>query len=158
EATGTVYVLDEAAHLTSTVKVPDTGGGPLDLEVREDHLFVNAPTTSKAEVVDDQGRVKLVDKYANNILGGDPPPPVPPPPPPRPPLGPPGAPANVRAAAGNAQAKVSWSPAPANGAPITKYVVEGDGKPPHEVGADQRSLDVTGLTNGQQYTFTVYAV
>src|SRR5262249_33896288 len=49
EATGTVYVLDEAAHLANTVKVPDTGGGPLDLEVREDHLFINAPTTSKAE-------------------------------------------------------------------------------------------------------------
>jgi hypothetical protein len=38
-----------------------------------------------------------------------------------------------------------------------KYVVEGDGKS-REVGAGQRSLDVTGLTNGQPYTFTVYAV
>jgi hypothetical protein len=158
EATGTVYVLDEAGHLANTIKVPDTAGGPIDLEVREDHLFINAPTTSKAEVVDNQGRVKLVDKYANNILGGDPPPPVPPPPPEKPPVGPPGAPVNVRAAAGNAQARVTWNPAPANGAPIMKYVVEGDGKPPHEVGADQRSLDIAGLVNGQQYTFTVYAV
>jgi Fibronectin type III domain len=158
EATGTVYVLDLAGHLANTIKVPDTGGGPIDLDVREDRLFINAPTTSKAEVVDDQGRVKLVDKYANNILGGDPPPPAPPPPQQKPPVGPPGAPVNVRAAAGNAQARVSWNPAPANGAPIMKYVVEGDGKPPHEVGADQRSLDVPGLVNGQQYTFTVYAV
>ncbi|WP_344119418.1 fibronectin type III domain-containing protein, partial [Planosporangium flavigriseum] len=75
----------------------------------------------------------------------------------KPPVGPPGAPVNVRAAAGNAAARITWGPATANNAPILKYVVEGDGKP-HEVGADQRALDVTGLTNGQSYTFTVYAV
>jgi Fibronectin type III domain len=157
EATGNVYVLDAAGKLVTTVTVPDSAGNPLDLEVREDHLFINAPLSSKAEVVDNQGRVKLVDKYANNVLGGDPPPPVPPPPPQKPPVGPPGAPVNVRAAAGNASAHITWGAAPANNVPIMKYVVEGDGKP-HEVGANQRSLDVTGLTNGQSYTFTVYAV
>ncbi|GII21788.1 fibronectin type III domain-containing protein [Planosporangium mesophilum] len=157
EATGNVYVLDVAGHLTTTLTLPNSAGGLLDLEVREDHLFINAPSGSNAQVVDLQGRAKLVDKYANNVLGGDPPPPVPPPPPQRPPVGPPSAPVNVRAAAGNAQARVTWNPAPPNGAPVMKYVVEGDGKP-HEVGANQRSLDVTGLTNGQTYTFTVYAV
>ncbi|NJC70328.1 fibronectin type III domain-containing protein [Planosporangium thailandense] len=158
ETTGDVYVLDTAGRLATTITVPGAAGTPLDLEVREDHLFINAPAGSNAEVVDDQGRARLVDKYANNILGGDPPPPPPPPPPPqKPPVGPPGAPVNVRAAAGNAQARVSWGAAPSNGAPVMKYVVEGDGKP-HEVGADQRSLDVTGLANGQTYTFTVYAV
>jgi hypothetical protein len=157
EATGNVYVLDGAGGLAITLTVPNAAGGVLDLEVREDHLFINAPGASKAQVVDNQGRAKLVDKYANNVLGGDPPPPVAPPPPQQPPVGPPGAPVNVRAAAGNAQARVTWNPAPANGAPIMKYVVEGDGKP-HDVGANQRSLDVAGLTNGQTYTFTVYAV
>ncbi|MCW2639432.1 MAG: hypothetical protein JWP76_1738, partial [Dactylosporangium sp.] len=157
EATGNVYVLDVTGRLTTTITVPGSAGTPLDLEVREDHLFINAPNASKAEVVDAQGRAKLVDKYANNILGGDPPPPVPPPPPQKPPVGPPGAPINVRAAAGNAAAHITWGAAPANGTAVMKYVVEGDGKP-HEVGADQRSLDVAGLTNGQSYTFTVYAV
>jgi hypothetical protein len=52
---------------------------------------------------------------------------------------------------------VSWTAAPPNGAAIMKYVVEGDGQS-HEVGANQRSLDITGLTNGKQYRFTVYAV
>jgi hypothetical protein len=157
EATGKVYVLDTAGKLTGTIAVPDAAGTTVDLEVREDHLFINAPTAAKAEVVDNQGRVKLVDKYSNNILGGDPPPPVPPPPPQKPPVGPPGAPASVRAAAGNAAAHVSWKAAPSGGAAIMKYIVEGDGKP-HEVGANQRSVDVTGLTNGQPYTFSVYAV
>jgi hypothetical protein len=157
-ATGNVYVLDAAGRLATTITVPGSAGTPLDLDVREDHLFINAPNASKAQVVDDQGRAKLVDKYANNILGGDPPPPPPPPPPPqKPPVGPPGAPVNVRAAAGNAAAHITWGAAPANGAAIMKYVVEGDGKP-HEVGANQRALDVAGLTNGQSYTFAVYAV
>jgi hypothetical protein len=158
ETSGNVYVLDAAGRLATTITVPGSAGTPLDLDVREDRLFINAPSGSKAQVVDAQGRAKLVDKYANNILGGDPPPPPPPPPPPqKPPVGPPGAPVNVRAAAGNAAAHVTWGPAPANGAAVMKYVVEGDGKP-HEVGADQRALDVAGLTNGQPYTFTVYAV
>jgi hypothetical protein len=157
EATGKVYVLDSGGKLSSTITVPNSAGTGLDLDVREDHLFINAPSSSSAEVIDNRGKVKLVDKYANNILGGDPPPPAPPPPPQKPPVSAPGAPANVRAAAGNASAHITWSAAPANGAAIMKYVVEGDGKP-HEVGADQRSLDVPSLTNGQQYTFTVYAV
>ncbi len=158
-ATGTVYVLSGTGQLIDTIAIPNSGG-QLDLQVRADHLFINAPNSSTARVVDSHNRVKVVDKYANNILGGDPPPnpPPPPPPPPVPPVGPPGAPTKVVAVAGNTTAHITWGPAPANGSPVTKYVVEGDGKAPHEVGAKQRSLDVTGLTNGTTYTFTVYAV
>jgi hypothetical protein len=43
------------------------------------------------------------------------------------------------------------------GAAITKYVVEGDGQA-REVGANQRAIDIAGLTNGREYRFTVYAV
>jgi hypothetical protein len=156
DATGTVYVLDRAGRLANAVTIP-RAGGPLELEVREDHLFINAPNSSTARVVDSHHRVRVVDKYANNIVGGDPPASPPPPPPTKPAVGPPGAPTRVAASAGNAQARVTWGPAPPNGSAITKYVVEGDGKA-HEVGADQRALDITGLTNGTTYKFTVYAV
>ena len=156
DASGTVYVLDKHGQPAGTFALP-TGGKPLELEVREGHLFVNAPGGSTAKVVDDHNAVKTVDKFANNVVGGDPPPQLPPPPPRKPPVGPPGAPRTVAATAGNASAHVIWGPAPANGAAILKYVVEGDGQK-HEIGASQRSLDITGLTNGQQYRFSVYAV
>lgn len=156
DATGVVYVLDLDGRLLSTIKVPHANG-PLDLQVREQRLFINAPNGSTARVVDVQGRVKVVDKYPNNVLGGDPPPQPPAPPPSKPRVGPPGAPASVVASAGNARARITWGAAPANGFPVLRYVVEGAGRSV-QVGAGQRSLDVTGLTNGQQYRFSVYAV
>ncbi|MFI5492318.1 fibronectin type III domain-containing protein [Actinoplanes sp. NPDC051859] len=164
EATGTVHVFDQSGAVREDIGI-EKPGGPLELEVRENYLFINAPGTSTARVVDGAHAVRVVDKYADDVLGGDPPPtpPTPPPPPPpppkpkKPPVTEPGAPGNVRAAAGNAQARVTWQAAAANGAPITRYVVEGAGKTA-TVGADQRSLDVTGLTNGETYRFTVHAV
>jgi Fibronectin type III domain len=158
DATGTVYVLDTAGRLVATIAVKGANG-PLDLEVRESYLFINAPDSGTARVVDDQHRVSVVDKYANDILGGDPPkdPPPPPPPPRKPRVAPPGPPQNVVATAGNTTARVSWRPAAANGAAITRYVVEAGGKT-YDVGANQRALEVTGLTNGETYRFTVHAV
>jgi hypothetical protein len=157
QAAGSVYVLDSDGKLVDTITIPNAGG-KLELTVRGEHLFINAPNSSSARVVDLKGHVKVVDKYANNILGGDPPA-NPPPQPPKapPPVGPPSAPTRVVATAGNTTVHLTWGPANPNGAPITKYVVEGDGKS-HDVGANQRALDLTGLTNGQQYVFTVYAV
>ena len=84
QAAGTVYALDADGKLVDTIVIPNAGG-KLELEVRGEHLFINAPNSSGARVVDDKGRVKVVDKYANNILGGDPPPNPPPPPPQKPP-------------------------------------------------------------------------
>jgi hypothetical protein len=156
DATGAVYVLDQQGKLTETISVPDAGRG-LVLDVREDHLFINSPDTSNAVVVDNHHNAKSVNKYANNVLGGDLPPAPPPPPVVKPVVGPPSAPAGVTATAGNATAHVAWQAAAPNGAAITKYVVEGDGQS-HVVGANQRTFDVTGLTNGQTYKFTVYAV
>ncbi|MFI5845199.1 fibronectin type III domain-containing protein [Catenuloplanes sp. NPDC051500] len=158
QGTGVVHVLDVAGQQTSTFTVAGANG-ELELEVRENHLFVNAPNSSNAQVVDDKHEVRSVDKYANDVLGGDPPKeaPAPPPPPAKPQIAKPGAPKQVTAAAGNAQIRLSWKPAAANGAAITKYVVEGADKT-WQVGADQRALQVDGLTNGETYTFTVYAV
>jgi hypothetical protein len=160
-ASGSVHVFDSAGKEQKGFGFTNPGG-PLDMEVREGYLFINAPGSSTAKVVDDAHTVRTVDKYADDILGGDPPktPPAPPPPPRKPSkpvVSRPGPPRNVRAAAGNATATVSWQAAAQNGAPILRYVVDGAGKT-FQVGADQRSLAVTGLTNGETYRFTVHAV
>ncbi|WBB50225.1 fibronectin type III domain-containing protein [Verrucosispora sp. WMMA2044] len=157
EAAGTVYAFDATGQLTDTIR--GRWGGPLELEVRENYLFINAPEAATARVVDDSHQVREVDKYANDVLGGDPPPEPPPPPPPpkKPQVSKPGAPRNVTAAAGDARARVSWRPAAANGAEIIRYVVEGAGQR-LEVGANQRSVEVTELTNGETYRFSVHAV
>ncbi|MFG1954998.1 fibronectin type III domain-containing protein [Micromonospora sp. NPDC048830] len=157
ETTGTVYSFDSGGQLVDTI-----GGkgwtGPLELEVRENHLFINAPDSATARVVDDKHQVRDVDKYANDVLGGDPPPAPPPPPPPKKPkVGKPSAPRSVTASAGDARARVSWRPAAANGAEIIRYVVEGAGQR-LEVGANQRSVEVKGLSNGETYRFSVHAV
>ncbi|MDQ7905290.1 fibronectin type III domain-containing protein [Phytohabitans sp. ZYX-F-186] len=155
-STGTVYVFDASGKLVDKIEVKDANG-PLELEVRENYLFINAPNSQNATVVDDKHQVRTVDKYANDVLGGDPPPPPPPPVKKDPPVGKPGAPRSVTATGGNTEVTVGWRAANPNGADITKYVVEGDGKTV-EVGADQRSVRITGLVNGQEYRFAVHAV
>ncbi|MET8154040.1 fibronectin type III domain-containing protein [Actinoplanes sp. NPDC049668] len=159
ESTGTVHVFDNAGREQKGIGFKTAG--PLELEVRENYLFINAPGSSTARVVDNAHRVRVVDKYADDVLGGDPPPTPPDPPPPpkpkKPPVSEPGAPRSVRAAAGNAEARVTWQAAAANGAAITRYVVEGAGQT-FQVGANQRALNVTGLTNGETYRFAVHAV
>lgn len=156
EATGTVYVLDDTGRLIDSVR--GRPAGPLELEVRENHLFINAPDSSTARVVDDRHQVRDVDKYANDVLGGDPPTAPPQPPPPKKPkVSQPGPPRAVTAAAGNAQARVSWRAAAANGAEIIRYVVTGGGQRV-EVGANQRAVEIEELTNGETYEFSVFAV
>ena len=69
----------------------------------------------------------------------------------------PGAPTNVTATAGNGQATVTFAaPASDGGSPITDYTVISSpgGKTAH---GSATSLTVSGLTNGQTYTFTVTA-
>ncbi|MFI1995278.1 fibronectin type III domain-containing protein [Actinoplanes sp. NPDC020271] len=161
---GTVHVFDQGGTQQKPITF-DRPGGSVELDVRENYLFINAPGSPVAQVVDNQHGVRPVDKYADDVLGGDPPPvktpPVIPPPekkkPTKPAVSKPGAPKNVRAAAGNAEARVTWQAAAGNGAEITKYVVTGNDKT-FDVGADQRALTVTGLTNGETYTFKVHAV
>jgi len=72
----------------------------------------------------------------------------------------PGAPTNVIATAGNAQATVSF-PAPASdgGSPITGYTVTSlpAGGVDANAGTTATTHTITGLTNGTAYTFTVTA-
>ncbi|MBI2172181.1 MAG: fibronectin type III domain-containing protein [Chloroflexi bacterium] len=71
----------------------------------------------------------------------------------------PGAPQNVQAFAGNAQATVTWTaPASNGGSPITSFTVTSspEGKTA-TVNGSTFVATVTGLTNGAAYTFTVTA-
>ena len=157
DSTGKVYVLDASGKPLDAIQIK-AGGKPLEIEVREDRMFINAPGGSTARVVDQQapraGRRQVQERRAwaasrhPSATAADRP---------KPPVGPPGEPPRVTATPGNASARVTWTAAPANGNAITKYVVEGDGKAAR-VGASQRAVDITGLTNGQTYKFTVYAV
>ena len=83
------------------------------------------------------------------------------------PAGLPGAPQNVTAVRGDTQASVTWdAPTSENGSPIISYLVQAavGGTP---VGGATCTIsspftppltcDVTGLTNGTAYTFTVTA-
>ncbi len=154
---GVVYVLNDQGSLVNQIRFPGRTAD-IELQVKDDYLYINAVDSDTAQVVDRKHKVSEVDKYPNDVPGGDPPPPPPPPPtPPVPPVGPPGAPANVVAAAGNASVHLTWGAAPANGSPVLKYVVEGNGTSV-DVGADQRALDITGLVNGTTYQFSVKAV
>lgn len=75
----------------------------------------------------------------------------------------PGAPTNVAASSGDAQASVSWTaPASNGGSPITSYTVTAflDGAPAGigaTVGGGATGALVVGLTNGLAYTFSVHA-
>ena len=161
EATGTVHVVRRRPAAEQKSIPFDRPGGPLELEVRENYLFINAPGSSTARVVDDKHHVRRSTstpttcsaatrrrcrtsrrrRRSRRSRRSDKP----------------SAPRNVSAAAGNAQARVTWQSAAPNGAAITRYVVEGAGQT-FQVGANQRSVDVTGLTNGETYRFAVHAV
>jgi alpha-tubulin suppressor-like RCC1 family protein len=75
-------------------------------------------------------------------------------------LGPPirpGAPNRVRATPGDASVEVSWTTPPDGGSPISGYTVTVPGGAPKTVDGDVTSTEITGLTNGESYIFTVHA-
>ncbi len=171
----TVLVYDYKGEQLEEIDVPDAGG-PLELEVREEHLFINAPMSASARVIDSAHRIKPVNKYPQDVLGSEKPAissllNVPaknnngPNSPEDNPNGaqkptkqdPPGAPGSVTATAGNKSARLVWAPAKSNGAAIRNYVIEGGGKS-KRVSGRSRSAQIDDLDNGTEYSFTVYAI
>lgn len=75
-------------------------------------------------------------------------------------LGPPSPPTGVQAIAGDQSASLSWTaPANTNGSPIITYLIEISGSSKLiNTNSTSTSYIVTGLTNGQTYTFSVIAV
>jgi hypothetical protein len=69
----------------------------------------------------------------------------------------PGAPSSVSGKAGTGSATVTWGAAADNGAAITQYRVSWSGGS-RTLAGSARSTNITGLTNGTAYTFTVRAV
>jgi hypothetical protein len=99
--------------------------------------------------------------HAANLNGNGPESAASPPVTPLPPTAP-DAPAAVTATPASGEALVSWSrPDSDGGSPITAYTVtpyvSGLAQAPVQVGPDQLSTTVTGLTNGTSYAFTVTA-
>lgn len=74
--------------------------------------------------------------------------------------GPPDAPTNVSATAGDHTATISWiAPASTGSSPLVAYsVVASPGGNSVTVDGSTTSVDVVGLTNGVSYTFTVVAI
>jgi hypothetical protein len=149
-----VRVLADGGKPQDDIKISSPTGA-IEMEVRENFLFINSPDGSEARVVDPKNVVHPVDKFQDGVLGGDPPPP--PPAPPTPPVNVPGAPQAVVAVGGDGTATITWRKANDGGAPILYYWVEGGGQK-IKAGATSRRQTVEGLTNGTTYTFTVQAV
>lgn len=191
---GRVYVADNTSHAVqifglggqaeAPISIPDANG-PIELEVREDHLVINAPSSPHAVVVDGQGNKLDVDKYPPDVPGttdagespappssgpsnggqnngGNPSPGNSGPPdtggggPNVPALTPPGSVSGLQASAGNKSIQLSWR-RPSSGGAVNSYVISAEGRESQVVPAGRRSVTIDGLTNGVEYRFSVTA-
>jgi hypothetical protein len=172
----TVFVYDRSGHRAENLGLAGAEG-PLQLEVREGHLMINAPDSSMARVVDPDGVTRLVDKYQSNAPGNNGDLAVIAAPAPQASThnpkagngkaqqpdpgnqqqqqtGPPGPPVPVTALAGNHQVALSWPQPSTNGAAIQHYDVSYDGKTQRVGGT---SVTINNLTNNKAYSFSVTA-
>lgn len=62
QTTGTVRVVTAAGQPAGTIQV-GSAQTTVEIEVREQHLFINAPDTTTAVMVDEDGKTSKVDKY-----------------------------------------------------------------------------------------------
>ncbi|GAB3158506.1 hypothetical protein GCM10027290_61900 [Micromonospora sonneratiae] len=183
-----VYVPDQSAGKVKVYKTDGAPAGtinvgqsqtPMELEVREDFLFINAPEAETAVMVDDDGKASTVRKYdpeptrtptpdATTLPSGQPTAPGEPLPAPTPTVTPtqvpvqpqrPGPPVPVTALAGDGEVRVSWGRAKRGSAPVRSYTItwEEDGGGRVQVDGDVLHRTIKGLTNGTTYRFRVFA-
>lgn len=161
-----VVVYSANGKRIDTVSLPGSGNG-IELEVREERLFVNAPNSNSARVISPNGAVKKVDKYRDDVLGGgnSPAGQARPAPNPNPApggegpekTGPPGPPVPVTAVAGDNEVRLTWGRSAKNGAPVSKYTITWNGGSVEVPGDRRRSTVIGDLVNGESYTFRVVA-
>jgi len=159
ETRGSVLVFTADGKPKGNSTIP---GGAKDVRVArgEDHrIYVDNGKGTHTLVVDSDGSVTTVPVAAND-KNLKPTSPTPPPSPPAATVTSPGAPGQVRAQAGDAAATISWSAASGT---VGRYTVTcrdtggGRGLAPRDVNGGQRSVRITGLTNGVAYTCAVTA-
>jgi hypothetical protein len=132
---------DNGEPITSYVLTVSPGGQTLTTD--------GAVTTATVSGLDN-GTLYVFRVTANNALGAS-----------HPasasaiPAAPPTTPTNVVASPGDGYAVVEWSPSSPTGVPVTYTVVASPGG--RSVSTMSTSAMVDGLTNGQEYTFTVQA-
>ena len=176
----TVAVVDQTSHQvltydsqgkhTGTTPVPGASGSPRLTTGQDARIYVDSPDGSHVLVVNGQNG-SVVDVNVDGQAPGTPSGGRPaghaqttlPPststvdsPPPVANATPPGAPGDIVAVAGDGSARVSWSPAKPNGAPVTGYRISWSGGS-MAVGGSTLHATVTGLTNGTPYVLTVVA-
>lgn len=155
---GRIYVPDSALHQVLVYSASGSAEGslglagatgPLELEVREGHLMINAPDSSVARVVDEDGVTRVVDKYqpGSGEQGNGPAVIA------APGTGAPAVPVGVRATVNtDGSVTVTW-PAVSD---ADNYVVQpsGGARPGTST---TTSASFTDLIGGRSYTFTVVA-
>ncbi|GLZ76036.1 hypothetical protein Afil01_08430 [Actinorhabdospora filicis] len=156
-ATDKVYVFNRDGSMADSLDIP-AGDGPIEMQANDGFLFVNAPHSKNALVIDEGHKVKPIDKGVGGVLGAEVPPEEKKETPPEKKEDAPGAPRNVKAVPGDGKATLSWDAAPNNGSAILKYVIEGIPGKTFEVAGNQQVYKITGLENGTEYRLTVYAV
>ncbi len=190
-----VYVPDQSAGVVRVFAADGDPAGKIDvgepqasveLEVREDFLFINSPEAESAVMVNREGRPSTVQKYdpkpavtptpdasppltprpVNPPPSAQPPAPVEPsaspaPTRPRVPVQPqrPGPPVPVTALAGDGEVRLSWGRAKRGSAPVRTYTIawDEDGGGQVRVDGDVLRRTITGLSNGTTYRFRVFA-
>ncbi|WP_133884365.1 hypothetical protein [Glycomyces sp. NRRL B-16210] len=170
-AAGIVWVYDLDGKELDQIEL-DSGNGPIELYHTGNTLFANAVNSNQAVVVSSDGNARIAEKNRDDILGGNVPPteagnegdegdesgrdegdlggdtPVEP--------EAPGRVTDLTGVGGDGVVNLSWSAAPNNGSNLSKYVIEGAGRT-WEIAPSQRVLEIEGLTNGDEYSFTVTA-
>ncbi|WP_163508142.1 fibronectin type III domain-containing protein [Fodinicola acaciae] len=165
--TGTLQTYDAQGHARTNRKIPPSEGQPSIARGADGRVYVQNGAGTHLLIVDEDGQVADTP-----VSGGPEPSGAPSPSPSQPaktptrheappptaglPASAPGAPQSVTASAGNRAATVSWQAAAANRAAVTGYVVSWPGGSRVVSGA-ARHATISGLTNGQSYTFSVSA-